>query len=241
MIEKARGIVLHHIKYGDTGAVVQVYSREFGRHSLLVKGIRNKKAGKHSLLLKPLFILDLVFYGKDSRSMHIIKEFSVVHSPAGIYSDIKKSCMAVFLGEVLASVLKEETPNPGLYLFLEESIKYFDECAGAFTNFHIAFLIGLSSYLGFEPGNREDVSDRYFDMLNGTFVAFPPVHGNYAGQAVSEILSRFFSATYESMNDIPLTGSVRDEVLETILRYYSIHLPGLRKIKSLEVLKEIFS
>jgi DNA repair protein RecO (recombination protein O) len=43
------------------------------------------------------------------------------------------------------------------------------------------------------------------------------------------------------MGTIPLTGNLRNEVLETIIKYFSIHLPGLKKINSLEVLKEIFS
>jgi septum formation topological specificity factor MinE len=43
------------------------------------------------------------------------------------------------------------------------------------------------------------------------------------------------------MRSIPLTGSLRDEVLEIIIKYFSIHLPGLKKINSLDVLKDIFS
>ncbi len=31
------------------------------------------------------------------------------------------------------------------------------------------------------------------------------------------------------------------KLLETLLRYYSLHLPGLKRIKSLEVLKVVFS
>jgi hypothetical protein len=34
---------------------------------------------------------------------------------------------------------------------------------------------------------------------------------------------------------------LRNEILETIVKYYSLHLPGLKKINSLEVLKAVFS
>jgi hypothetical protein len=33
---------------------------------------------------------------------------------------------------------------------------------------------------------------------------------------------------------------MRNDVLETLVRFYSLHLPGLKKIKSLDVLKEVF-
>ena len=43
------------------------------------------------------------------------------------------------------------------------------------------------------------------------------------------------------MNQIALSGTLRNEILELILKYYSIHLPSLKKIKSLDVLREVFS
>jgi DNA repair protein RecO (recombination protein O) len=77
-------------------------------------------------------------------------------------------------------------------------------------------------------------------MLNGAFVSFPPDHGNYANKELSEILAAFFSASYENVNRIVLTGSLRNDVLDVLVRYYSLHLPGLKKVRSLEVLKEVF-
>ena len=77
-------------------------------------------------------------------------------------------------------------------------------------------------------------------MLNGKFVPIPPVHGNYASTEISNILADFFTASYDTISNITLTGIQRNEVLETLVKYYSLHLPGLKKIKSLEVLKEVF-
>jgi DNA repair protein RecO (recombination protein O) len=241
MLEKTRGIVLHQIKYTDSGIVAQLYTRNFGRQSFLVRGMRNKKTGKHNILFQPMFILDIEMQYKSAREMQTMKEFSVSFTPYNIHSNIKKSVVAIFLGEVLTSVLKEESPHEEMFDFIEESIIYFDKCNEGYANFHIAFLAGLSSYLGFEPSPRDGWDDQFFDMKNGAFAAIPPVHGFYATSEVSEILARFFSASYEESGSISLTGILRNEVLETLIKYYSMHLPGLRKIKSLEVLKEVFS
>lgn len=240
MIEKTKGIVLHQIKYTDSGIVAWLYTRKFGRQSFMVKGVRNRKSGRHSAFFQPMSILDLVVYYKEARSMQTLKEFSVSYIPSDIYFNVKKSSVAIFLGEVLASVLREETPNEELFDFIEKSVIYFDSCNEGYANFHIAFLSGLSSYLGFEPGIRRSGADRYFDMMNGSFVSLPPDHGNYATEEVSEILAAFFAASYENINRIVLTGSLRNEVLDSLVRYYSIHLPGLKKVRSLEVLKEVF-
>jgi DNA repair protein RecO (recombination protein O) len=241
MIEKTRGIVLHQVKYTDSGIIVQFYTRKFGRQSFMIKGLRNKKAGKHNIFFQPLYILDIDIYYKESREMQVIKEFTTAYTPADIQSNIRKSCVAIFLGEVLTSVLKEESPNKELFDFIEESVIYFDGCKEGYANFHIAFLAGLSSYLGFEPSRRSGKDDLYFDMQNGVFVSSPPLHGNYADREISGILAAFFSSSYKNIDKIILTGSVRNEVLEVLAGYYSLHLPGLKKLKSLEVLKEVFS
>jgi DNA repair protein RecO (recombination protein O) len=187
-----------------------------------------------------MFILDLIAYNKESRSMQTIKEYSVSYTPTDIHSNIRKSCVAIFLGEVLTSVLREESPNEELFDFIAESVIYFDRCVDSYANFHIAFLAGLSSYLGFEPAKRTSAGDHYFDMLNGIFVPTPPLNGSYASREVSQVLSSFFSSSYEQIRNISLTGSLRNEILETLVSYYSLHLPGLKKIRSLEVLKEVF-
>jgi DNA repair protein RecO (recombination protein O) len=241
MVEKSGGIILHQLKYTDSGIVVQVYTRKYGRLSFLIKGMRNKKAGKHNVHFQPLSILDLVIYYKESRSMQVLKEFSVSYSPADIQSNIRKSCIAIFLGEVLTSVLKEESPHQELYDYIYDSIIYFDQCRDSFLNFHIAFLTGLSSFLGFEPGRREDPEKTFFDLINGSFVQLPPVHGNYANAEISDILAKFFASSWNEMDNILLSGLKRNEVLETLMRYYSLQLTGLKKINSLAILKEVFS
>jgi DNA repair protein RecO (recombination protein O) len=240
MLEKTKGIILSQIKYTDSGIVARMYTQKFGRQSFLVRGMRKKKTGKHTIFFQPMFILDLEIYYKESREMQLLKEFSVSFTPYDIYSNVKKSTVAIFLGEVLTSVLKEESPHPDLFDFIEESIIYFDNCKDGFANFHISFLAGLSSFLGFEPGPRENDSEIFFDMKNGNFVSIPPVHGNYLNEEISNILADFFEASYDDAGKITLSGALRNEVLEAIVRYFSIHLPGLKKINSLEVLKEVF-
>ena len=96
MIESTKAIVLHQIKYSDSGIVVQLYTLKYGRIACLIKGLRSKKSGKHNVLFQPLSILDMVIYYKASREVQIMKDFSASYSPADIYSDIRKSSVAIF-------------------------------------------------------------------------------------------------------------------------------------------------
>jgi DNA repair protein RecO (recombination protein O) len=240
MLENTKAIILQQIKYSDAGIVVHAYTRRFGRQSVLVRGLRKKQSGKHNIMFQPLFVLDLTIYHKESREMQTLKEASVSFSPYSIHSEVMKSSMALFIGEVLSSVLYEEIPNEQLFDFIESSIIYLDEAPGHYSNFHIAFLSGLSSFLGFEPSKQKSQHDIFFDMQNGRFVPAPPLHGNYASEEISDVLAKFFSSSFESAAGIHLNGKMRNETLDTILKYYSLHLPALKRINSLAVLKEVF-
>ena len=240
MLEKTKGILLHQLKYTDNAVIVQFYTKDYGRQSFIIRGVRGKRKGNQSALLQPMSVLEIVAYFKRTSEVHSIKEYTSSFVPLNIHNNIKKSCIALFLGEVLSSVLKEETPNTELFGFIEESILYLDAIEEPFSNFHIAFLAGLSSYLGFEPDKTMLETGSFFDLMNGNFCIIPPLHGNYATSEVSGILQSFFNSSFNDIMKYPLSGSLRNEVIETILRYYSLHLPGLKKIRSLEILHEVF-
>jgi DNA repair protein RecO (recombination protein O) len=241
MLDKTEGIILHQIRYTDSGIIARFYTRKFGRISFLIKGMRNRKAGKHNVFFQPLFILNLEMNYKESRELQILREFSPSLTPLNIHSNVKKGCVAIFLGEVLDSVLKEESPNEELFDYIKESIGFFDSCSENYANFHIAFLVGLSSFLGFEPSPRLSNDDRFFDLRNGIFVPVPPTHNHFASEKISDILADFFVASYDTIKNISLNGTQRNEVIETILKFYTLHFAGLKRINSLEVLKEVFS
>ncbi len=131
---------------------------------------------------------------------------------------------------MLTSVLREESPNEELFDFIEDSIIYFDSCREGFANFHIAFLAGLSSYLGFEPGPRNQRRIIHIlTCLTGFLFQFLLSMEIMQIAEISDILAAFFSSSYENINNIILTGALRNEVLETLVKYYSLHLPGLKK------------
>jgi len=240
MLEKTKAIVLHQIKYSDSGIIVQLYTRKFGRRSVMIKGMRKKKTGKHGIMFQPMFILDVEMYYKPDREIQTLKEFTFSIIPLEIHSNIRKSSVALFLGEVLSSVLKEESPHEEMFDFMERSITWFDSSSVNYANFHIAFLAELCTFLGIQPTFGRNIDEVFFDLRNGRFVPVPPMHGDYASEKISEIISSFFSIPLEHSGVITLSGQLRNELLEILVRYYSIHLPSLRKINSLEVLKEVF-
>ena len=77
-------------------------------------------------------------------------------------------------------------------------------------------------------------------MVSGQFTDLVPLHPDYLEPHSSTILNRLLGMTAEELETLHLTGTDRSELLEHMIKYYSLHLPGIRQIRSLQIMKEIF-
>ncbi len=239
-IESTLGIVLQQIKYGDTSIICQIYTEEFGRKSFLFKGIRSKKSKLHPNILQSLSIINIEAYIKSGRDISLVKEASsatiFIHFPY----DIKKSAQAMFLAEVLSKCLKEEVSNRPLFSFIRNSVEYFDLIESGSANFHIYFLLKLSKHLGFLPSAKMNPDELVFDMKEGIYKDHFPDHLDFIDETNSELLDVILNNNYDQLSGIELNQTRRNELLNYILRFYSLHIDGVSTLRSFEILKEIF-
>jgi len=241
MLEKTEGIVLHTIKHSDTGIISHIFTKKYGRLSFIVKGLSSKKGATRRAYFQALQPVNMEFYYREKRDLHIIKEATPLFNFTNLHSDIRKNSMIMFLGEVLYKALRPAGPDENLYDYLIDSLDYLDKDNSIAPNFHIGFIIGLTKYLGISPSNNYSANLQYFDMQNGIYTSDPPLHGFYMGKEYSSLLNLFLSSSISECNGILLSGNTRREFLNDMLGFYSLHLPGFKNIKSLKIYSEIFS
>ena len=70
--------------------------------------------------------------------------------------EVAKSTIAMFVTEFLNKVLKEEASSPVLFGFLIDSVLFLEEARTDSENFHLAFLLKLSFFLGFGPESARE-------------------------------------------------------------------------------------
>ena len=239
MLVKTKAILLHHVRHSDNSLIAQFYTLDYGRLSVMVKGVSTKKGNARYLYFQPLYIFDIEIYYHDSRDLHILKELSLAFTPVEMPFDIHKSTIALFLSEVLYSVIREEDVNRKLFSFIETSVISLDEMKEGISNFHLWFLISLSAFTGIGPTPTSD-EECFFDMMNGQFVMNPPLHPDYLEPSPAGILNRFLRSGSEQIGSIKMSGEERTVLLDQVIRYYNLHLPGMRRIRSLQVLNDVF-
>lgn len=240
MIFKTRGIVLHHIKYSETSVIATVFTEEFGRQSFLIKGVRSKKSKIKANILQPLYLLDMEVYFKQNRDLQSVKEIQNAFIFRTIPYDLRKSSLAIFIAEVLYKTIREQEANKDLFVFLFHTIQILDVKDEGVKNFHIYFLIQLTKYLGFFPGNKYSEENSYFDLKNGSFVQIKPMHPHYVRPELSKLFSQIIPFSDIQNENVTMNYIQRMEILEKIIEYYYLHNDGVSNIKSLSILKEVF-
>ncbi|MEA3445752.1 MAG: DNA repair protein RecO [Bacteroidota bacterium] len=238
-LHKTTGIVLHHIKYGDTSIITTIYTEKFGRQAYIIKGARSRKARLKANLFQPLFLLDMEVYYKANRELNTIKEAKNSRPFLDIPFNFTKTPVCLFLAEILYKTLKEEEQNQKLFDFITSSIFYFDEQKNFPANFHLTFLLHLSRFLGFYPNDNYSESNSYFDLKEGYFADLKPVHNHYLPKIASYDFHVLLNTDF-SDNVKFSTVEMRQYLLDKILEFYTYHQERMGDIKSLEILREIF-
>ena len=239
MLQKTRGIVLHSIKYGETGMITTIYTEAFGRMSFIMQGIHGKRSAVKANLLRQLSLLEMEVDFKQGRELQRVREIRNILPFISIPYEISKSTQALFISELLHKVLREEESRPELFHFLYHSIELLDLMEDGIANYHILFLLQLSRYLGFAPSNNYSESNQFFDMIAGKFVSPPPNHPWFLKNTESSVLAKLLDMGYQDLAEFNPGQGFRSVYLNSIIDYYGLHIGNKLNLKSLEILRII--
>ncbi len=240
MLLNTRGIVISSVKYSDTSLILRIFTEEEGLMSYIVKGVRSKKGKMKSALFRPLQLLDMSVYVRENKQLNHIKEVSVLHNYSGIYDDPVKRSVIIFLDEVLSRSIKDRLPDKDLFNWLWQSLVWYDLSEKDIVNFHLFFLTRLTKFLGFFPKLTTGGKFRYFDMVEGVFVNNEPSHPHFTTGKTSEMFRKLVESSINN-SEFKINVDERSDVLDVLMQYYRLQIEHFGEIKSLEILRLLFS
>lgn len=240
MYVKTDAIVLSHKKFRDNATLLTLYTRELGRATFLLYGAGSKRNGKGYSLLQPLSLLEIESDIRNGRELNIIKELKSSHTLYNSLFDPYKSSILFFLAEVLSQALKTNEQDDLLFQFLQESILRLEEMERGVSNFHIAFLVRLSTLLGFGPNIYDWTEGHFFDFRQAEYTTQRPTHAQFVSSREALFLRTLCRINYRNLFCYRFSKGERKDLLDHIIEYYGIHLQGFGELKTLPVLHEIF-
>ena len=170
-------------------------------------------------LFLPLTLLEADVVESSKSTLYTAKNLLARHPLMGIRNSVYKNSITMFMSEVLFRIVREGAYEQGLYEWCEKNILLLDAMQEDFSNFHIRFLLELTIALGFSPEAK----------------ALLPFVGDHY-----DVVEKFMKLPFADSMLIPLTGPVRNEIAEEILRYIEFHTESAVNINSLKVLRELF-
>ena len=233
-----KAIVLQSIKYGDKKLILKLYTQHNGL--LTVSAVTAKTASskiKPGSIL-PLSLVDVELILKQNKEIHQLTEASSYAILANIPLSLSKLTIAQFLNEILIKSLKEQAANSNLFEFVETCLHYLNDIETGFENLHLYFLSELTKYLGFEPQNNYSARYPFFDCREGQFSAQALALPLGLNKEESQLFSEFLKVN--SLQE-RISNNQRQDLLNMLLCYYKLHVPGFNDIKSLEVLREVIA
>ena len=237
MISKTKAIVISKVKFGDSDLIVKCFT-PYGLRSYLLRRIYSRKNKEVSIAhFQALNLLEISGSDKKNGQLNTVKEVNIDIIYHSIPRDIYKQSMAIFIAEVLSSVIWEESENQDLFNFLHTAFQWLDEHEKT-ANFHLVFLMKLTQYLGFYPETKN--SDRqYFNLKDGIFTNTYEQE-TCIDETILNVFKTLIGINFDTMEELKLSANSRQIILEVLMKYYQIHLSGFRKPKSLEIFKELF-
>lgn len=219
MAEGTEIIVLNVTKFSESAVVLHTLSKDYGRRSFMVKGL--KRSGRSLMtLFQPMNVLECEIVENPRSSLWVARNFALEYPLEGIRRNPYKNAVTLFLAEVLFKAIKDEAREEGLFEWCRESVLLLDALNEGWSNFHLVFLLSLAVQLGFAPG-PEDL--RPFTEDDTSTVE------KLLGLPRAEALI------------LPLNGRKRNEIAKKLLDYLAFHCESSLNINSLDVLREVFA
>lgn len=244
MLVVTSGILLHTTKYADTSVIAQIFTREIGLRSYIVKNVRCGKSHVKQNLLQPMAHLDLVVYNSPKANINHIKEihqhlpsapacnadFVADNSP---YDPTTRNALLFFMNEVTYKVMKDEEVNIPYFDYIAETLHEIHTAAEKHLSFDpnlpIHFLLNTAHHLGIFPQDNYNPTHTLFDLHEGHFVNQPTDTTLDHNQSL--LLHHFLNHTAQSA-----TLTERTSLINNLLQYFQTHLDSFKNFKSHEIL-----
>ncbi len=238
MLVKTEAIVLHALKYGERQMIADMFTREHGRLSFILPAPRSERSKIKKQYLQALTLLQLECDVRQQMQLQKIRDAALLIPLPSLYSDARKLSIGLFVAEFLYHALRDEQRNEPLFDYIRSAVEWLDGAPDGYANFHLVFLMRTARFLGFFP--NLDTRGDYFDLRAASFCPAPPLHADFLMPQEAGRILLLMRMDFPTMHLFRLNRMERNRILEILLLYYRLHVPGFPELRSVSVLKELY-
>lgn len=217
MHHSTQGIVLNCTQYKDNAYIVSIFTKAFGKVSYTVYRPQSKHAKIKMQHIQAMSLIEMVVEHREKKEVQQLIEAKLLPVSHLLHDNPEKISICFFMAEVIHKTLENINADEELFQFIVKSMEYLAE-SKHFGLFPIQFLLTYARYIGIYP----------YDNLENEWIKLQSTTDQ---QLLTVVLA----------NENLLSRTERKKALQLLLSYYQYYLPGMGKLRSLDVLSEIFS
>ncbi|KHO62229.1 DNA replication and repair protein RecO [Thermoanaerobacter sp. YS13] len=228
---KIEAIVLKNNLIGETDKIATLFTKSYGKLQAVAKGARRSKS-RFVNAIRPFIVANYVIF--EGQNYYYIDQWELIEAYKNIEKDLVKFSVASYIAETINKILEENQKSERLYLFLKHSLKAVDELQIDPLIFISSYNLKLVSLLGYMPqldncvvcGKGENL--KYFSNSCGGAVCIncknkcfdaKPLHG-----VTLKAIKYFLKGDYDKLQNIKVSGVIKEEVDKIITAYMKEHL-----------------
>ena len=114
MLQDTTGIVLKSTPFRDTSMVARIFTHEFGKMSLLAKGIRKSKKGS-SGILEPMNKVNFQVNYKEAMDLQILRDLTLVSALTKIRNDFTRLTIGLAMVDMIDKTMQPKDASSILF------------------------------------------------------------------------------------------------------------------------------
>ena len=177
---------------------------------------------------------EITFYRHPSSELGKITGTDLLFNPTGLRFDPLRSAIAFFVADILQQCIQTDVEDEPLFRFLEKTVRDIDTTEDL-RLFPTRFLMEFSFHLGIGPSVDDD-NAAYFDLQEGIFSNHLASGHLTAEGEVAHLLRALAEGELEQAEKLL---ELRKEAFETMLQFYSVHIPRFNVDASLEIIRAL--
>jgi DNA repair protein RecO (recombination protein O) len=148
-INKTDAIVLKRRDFRETSVIADFYTRDFGKMTGLLKGLRQEPA-KFASNVEPFSYNEIVFYQKTHSPLHLISQCDLKEDFYNLKKDLSKLSLCSLIMELVDEVMAPEDKNESVFELILDTLKEIDSNNNPYK-VTLLFKIKILALSGFKP------------------------------------------------------------------------------------------
>ena len=241
-IIKTEAVVIKKLNHGDSSKIITIYSVNYGKMSVIAKGIKSPKS-KLNARLELFNIVETVIYNKESREIQLISSAEIVKAHNTLVENLDYYQYAMAVLELYNSLLHDHEKNERLYNGLTRILSLLNSKGNKTQELFLRFFLFFTTEIGY--GLQIDKCahcGKFLMNSNGVFYSYTEgimcnecAEGHLINFEFSKELFNLIICLSSKNNLCNYTKQDLDFLAMFLERHIAYHNDNFRGLKSLKI------